>query len=127
MPSNCIKVNERSTNFMKGLLQGMADNIEICNYLKQQGIKNTNLGYRYLTSAIHIGLESPPLKIADLYRKVAEMHSTTALSVERAIRYSLIDKNITNKKFIYNAVEKFEADSIKKDNIKNITFKVASV
>ena len=112
---------------MKGLLLGMADNIEICNYLKQQGIKNTNLGYRYLASAILIGLESPPLKIADIYKTIADSHSTTALSVERAIRYSLSEKNVTNKKFIYNAVEKFEADIIKKESKISIALKPAAV
>ena len=105
----------------------MADNIEICNYLKQQGIKNTNLGYRYLASAILIGLESPPLKIADIYKTIADSHSTTALSVERAIRYSLSEKNVTNKKFIYNAVEKFEADTIKKESKISLALKPVAV
>lgn len=86
----------------------MADKIAINNYLEEQGIKHTNLGYRYLATAIVLGTESLPGKIAELYEKIADMHDTSSLSVERAIRYSLSKKETTNKEFIFKAVDRLE-------------------
>lgn len=85
----------------------MTDTKMIYNYLEEQGIKHSNLGYRYLTTSILLGLNdsSACLKITDLYQKVADFHHVKASDVERTIRYSLISSKMTNKEFISRAVD----------------------
>ena len=89
----------------------MADDIAISNYLESQKIKQSNLGFIYLTTAIQLATDShlKKIKIADLYEKIADVHCTKASAVERAIRYSLLKKDITSKEFIVTTINKMDA------------------
>lgn len=88
-------------------------NMDIYNYLNTLGIRHANIGYRYLTTAIYIGIESSDKyrKMEDLYSHIAEKYGTTASAVERSIRYSLSASKEDgafvprNKEFITNAVD----------------------
>ena len=72
----------------------MVDTKVINSYLEEQEIKHSNLGYRYLLTAILLGFESPPLckKITDLYENLAGVCFTKASNVEHAIRCSISKK-----------------------------------
>ncbi|MBP8641049.1 MAG: hypothetical protein KBI01_09175 [Oscillospiraceae bacterium] len=85
----------------------MVDTKAINNYLEDKGIKHSNLGFRYLLTAILLGIDSPSgyKRITDMYETVATVHHTDAAAVEHAIRYSISKKNITNKEFITKAVD----------------------
>lgn len=50
------------------------------------GFKPNVLGFEYIATAIEI--YDIKLSIIDLYKQIAEKYNTTALRVERAIRYS---------------------------------------
>jgi hypothetical protein len=80
---------------------------DINRYLEQNGIKHALLGYRYLFAIIKIGVEDRvPLKsITDLYEKVAQTYGVEAYSIERAIRYSIKRRKMTNKEFILKAID----------------------
>lgn len=75
-------------------------------YIEDYGIKHSNLGFKYLATSIHLGLESPSLcqKITDLYEKAGNIHCTKGINIERAIRYSIQNTNMTNKEFIIKAI-----------------------
>lgn len=77
----------------------------IYRYLDEKNVKHSNLGYRYLMDAIEIIIENPSQnqKMNGVYEKVAEMHSTTSICVERAIRHTISQKNQTSKEFISKA------------------------
>lgn len=85
----------------------MVETKTINNYLEEQGVKHSNLGFRYLITAISLGLQSPPLSMtmSDLYAQTAEKHSTDAMRVERAIRYSISNSTVSNKEFIAKAID----------------------
>lgn len=85
----------------------MVDTKEINSYLEDKGIKHSNLGFRYLLTAILLGIDSPSIykRITDMYETIATIHHTDAAAVEHAIRYSVSKKNITNKEFIAKAVD----------------------
>ena len=85
----------------------MVDTKAINNYLEEQGIRHSNLGFRYLITAILLGVESPSTykRITDMYERIACIHLTEASAVEHAIRYSISKKGITNKEFIAKAVD----------------------
>ena len=90
----------------------MTDITATYNFLEEQKIKHSNLGYRFLTTSILLGMESPSLafRITDLYAEVAKIHATSISSVERAIRHSLLDKKMVNKEYITRAVDKLTDD-----------------
>ena len=85
---------------------------EVYNYLNARGFKHSNNGYRYISTAICRGLESPEkiCKIENLYKDVAQEFSTTTFAVERSIRYSLASMKFgndlaKNKEFIASAID----------------------
>lgn len=85
----------------------MTNVTEVYTYLDKQGIKHSNLGYKYLTTAILLGLNEPSvcLKVTKLYERIADFHYVKASDVERTIRYSLVSNKITNKEFIIKAID----------------------
>lgn len=77
---------------------------EIYRYLNSANLKHSNLGYTYLFAVIKKMLENESsVKISDIYSQVAEEYKTSSICVERAIRYTILEKNITNKEFIMRA------------------------
>ena len=81
--------------------------IYISRYLDAMGVKRANSGYRYLVTAIRVGVKDPSMlmKISDLYKKVSEIHGSSTRSIEQAIRYSIARHDMSNKKFIFKAVD----------------------
>jgi hypothetical protein len=65
------------------------------------------MGFRYLVTAIELGLQTPDIvyRITDLYDAVAAFFNTTGVKVERSIRYSIRKTNLTNKEFISRAID----------------------
>ena len=95
----------------------------VYSYLEEHGIKHSNLGFRFLASAIMLGLESPAycMKIASLYEEVAKEHSSNRACVERAIRNCIPGGKITNKEFIAKAVDSLSAEQLEyKENASKI-------
>jgi hypothetical protein len=95
----------------------------VYNYLEEQGIKHSNLGFRFLASAIMLGIESPAycMKIAGLYEEVAKEHDSNRACVERAIRNSIPGRRVTNKEFIAKAVDTLTAEQLEyKENVSKI-------
>lgn len=83
----------------------MVNSISISDYLREQEIKISNSGYSYLHEAIRLRLESPLTyeKITVLYSELSKLYSKTPSSIERAIRYSLLNKSVSSKNFINRA------------------------
>jgi hypothetical protein len=81
--------------------------IEANRYLDTFGIKHSNMGFRYLITAVEIGYERPQLlfKISDLYGEIAQVYKTNKSSVEKSIRYAILSSGLTNKEFIMRAVD----------------------
>ncbi len=95
----------------------------VYSYLEEQGIKHSNLGFRFLASAIMLGIETPSycMKIAGLYEEVAKEQSTNRACVERAIRNAIPGRKVTNKEFIAKAVDTLTAEELEyKENVSKI-------
>lgn len=84
----------------------MVDISNIYCYFSSLGIKHSNNGFKYLMTAVRVGVEDIELcsKITTLYEKVAEIHSTTPANVERSIRYAIAGQATNNKEFILKAI-----------------------
>lgn len=83
-------------------------NREIAEYLDKYKFKHSLAGYRYLCSAIQIGLQNPPmLMLSDLCENVAAAYDTTGVIVERSIRYLLKSASIEigSKEFLARAID----------------------
>ncbi len=80
--------------------------LKINKYLEPIAIKRSNKGYRYLLSAIQLGIADLELlnNLYKIYTIIGEKEHTTPRNVERVIRYSLSKLQTTNKKFIKKAV-----------------------
>lgn len=76
----------------------------VYNYLNSIGIKHSNVGFKYLIDAICFMVEDPIEndKINVVYNKIAQKYGTSAVCVERSIRYLVRPKN-SNKEFIVKA------------------------
>lgn len=86
----------------------------ITRYLDLCGIKSHHKGYKYLQSAITSLLERTDKKLSMqiLYSETAELYNTQSGAVERLIRYALQDINMSNKAFLFRAI-----DDIKKNRV----------
>ena len=84
----------------------MIEITDIYNYFEDYNIKHSNNGFRYLITAVQLGIEDIENcnKITKLYETVAEIHSTTKTNVERSIRYAIARENTTAKEFIMSAI-----------------------
>jgi hypothetical protein len=78
---------------------------DIYKYLNNTDIKHSNAGYRYLLDAICMMVEDPieNAKISVVYGKLAKKNGTSSICVERAIRYTILSLNLSNKEFIVRA------------------------
>ncbi|MCE5189128.1 MAG: EAL domain-containing protein [Eubacteriales bacterium] len=76
-------------------------------YLETKGIKHALAGYRYLLTAIRLGIDDRAhlAKINDLYCRIAQMYQTEPNNVERGIRHSIMKYGLPNKEFIVKAVD----------------------
>lgn len=76
-------------------------------YLETKGIKHALVGYRYLLTAIRLGIDDRTqlARINDLYCRIAQMYQTEPNNVERGIRHSIIKYGLPNKEFIVKAVD----------------------
>jgi len=81
--------------------------MEIIYYLDATEVKHSHMGFRYLVSAIDLGLQSPDMvyRITDLYNAVAVTFNASGAKVERSIRYAIKKTNLTNKEFITRAID----------------------
>lgn len=76
-------------------------------YLDKCGVKHSQLGYKYLVTVFMI-MDSEIDKrtnITDIYEQVAEIHDSLAKNIEKAIYYAIKHLGITNKEFIYRAID----------------------
>lgn len=83
-------------------------NREIAAYLDTYNFKHSLAGYRYLCSAIRLGLQNPNmLMLSDLFETVAAPYDTTGVIVERSIRYLLkaASIDIGTKEFLARAID----------------------
>ena len=82
-------------------------NSDINSFLDMDGVKHSHSGFRYLVSAIDIGIQSPHglVKVLEIYNAVAEMQCSTSVRVERTIRYSIQGTKLTSKEFIFRAID----------------------
>ena len=80
---------------------------DISRYLETKGIRHALSGYRYLFTAIRLGVEdrSQLVKISDLYEKIAQTCGVGPSNVERGIRHSIMQYGFSNKEFIIKAVD----------------------
>lgn len=82
---------------------------DILSYLFSKKIKPNLYGFTFLKDAIKLVAENPMYQhqiCKMLYPQIAKMENSTAIKVERAIRYALVNAKIeyTNSKFIALAV-----------------------
>ena len=101
----------------------MTNTTEVYKYLEYNGIKHSNLGFRFVATSILLGIETPSycMKIASLYDEVARIHETSSACVERAIRNAITGVKMTNKEFIAKAVDMLTAEQSEyKENISKI-------
>lgn len=87
--------------------RGTTSDMEINCYLETKGIKHALAGYRYLLTAIRIGIDdrSQLARINELYGRIAQMYQTEPNNVERGIRHSIMKYGLPNKEFIVKAVD----------------------
>ncbi len=81
--------------------------VKIKNYLDRCGVKHSQLGFKYLVSVFNIMCEEPDSKmtLSEVYEQVAEQYNSTPKSVAKAIDYSIRHHKVTNKEFIYRAID----------------------
>ncbi|WP_304508769.1 sporulation initiation factor Spo0A C-terminal domain-containing protein [Anaerotignum sp.] len=84
----------------------MVSIIDIYKYFRDFDIKRSNNGFKFLMSAVQLGVEDVDSysRLSDLYKDVAKLHSTEACNVERAIRYAVSEQNMPVKEFIMKAI-----------------------
>lgn len=84
----------------------MENNEKISVLLKVVGVSPANYGWRYIREAVNIVLEDAEAInyiTKRLYPNIARKYGVTAQSVERAIRYSIVDAfNIMPKDVAHN-------------------------
>lgn len=80
----------------------------INSYLEKCGVKYSQIGFKYLVAVFMILGKNPNGKItlSQVYEKVAEQYDVDPRSVGKAISYSIKHCSITNKEFIYKALNR---------------------
>ncbi len=104
MSKDVIRMSFPTTNYA---VHTANVDMDIYRYLEAKGIRHAYAGYRYLITAIRLGLEdrSQIIKITDLYEKIAQVCGVRASRIERTIRYSIMQYGLTNKEFISKAID----------------------
>lgn len=92
----------------------------IKDYLDKCGVKHSQLGFKYLVSALSVISEEPDKKttLSEVYEKIAERYSSEPKCVAKAICYAIKHYGITNKEFIFRAIDR---DFIGPDQRRNRT------
>lgn len=78
------------------------------DYLDKFGVKHSQLGYKYLVSAFTVISEEPDKKttLCEVYEKIAERYRSEPKCVAKAIGYAIKHNGISNKEFIFRAIDR---------------------
>lgn len=111
--------NKNFDSLAKDTVHAVITDTDIGRYLEAKGIRHSHTGYRYLFTAIRLGVDehSQFWKIMSLYAKVAQIFKERPNRIERAIRYSIKQYGLCNKEFISKAIDELVYGIAHDDNI----------